>query len=91
MNSKNKRDWPLILFIIAAIVSLVFSILSVLISFWPGSLLLDLQYKWFDGYYYPKFTILILWVVILLVISFSGALIYYFFEFIYKKLSKKQN
>ncbi len=88
LKKNKKRDWAPIMFVVSLILSLIFAITSVLIPFGPGTFLLELQYSWFDGYYYTKLTILILWIISLLSVTFSGAILYFFGEYIYKKIKK---
>ena len=79
------NNFKLIIFFALLGTSVAVAIWMVLAEIWPASVLIKLQAGWFDGNYYPKYTIAVVWICILLLC----ALIFSLIEGIIKKIRAK--
>ena len=47
---------------------------------WPANIIIKAQLNWFDGYYYPKATIVVIWISLVLIIALTGSALSYLFS-----------
>ena len=61
---------PMIRFVFVLVTSVAISMWITFAPLWPATIFIKWQLRWFDGYYYPKYTFVVVWVIMLVAFTF---------------------
>src|SRR5271166_3331400 len=69
MNKQGEplSKWGMILFFSFIAITAGLALWIEIADIWPANVISDVQAKWFNGYYYPKLTFAVIWILILII------------------------